>query len=141
MRISQRTGLATGLFGAVVTAALVAAPQANALVTDLSAGSGSTFYVGQAYTVTATVTVTSGLFQVSFSDNGTDIGKVNPSGTSATIQWTPTTTGSHVIKATQELISSKTVTVNVTTAPVTPGGTGSASGNPLSGLLSSLSAQ
>ncbi|WP_405134117.1 hypothetical protein [Nocardia sp. NBC_01388] len=140
MKISRRTGLGATLLGALATAALVAAPEASALVTDLSV-SGTTLYVGQAYTITASVTVTSALFQVDFTDNGTEIGKVYPSGSTATIQWTPSTTGSHEIKATQELISSKTTTVTVTNQPTTPAGTGSSGSNPLSGLLSSLSAK
>ncbi|WP_067704706.1 hypothetical protein [Nocardia jejuensis] len=140
MSISKRTGLGAGLLGALATAALVAAPQANALVTDIGVSS-DTVYVGQAYTITASVTATSGLFNVTFTDNGTEIGKAKPSGSTATIQWTPSSKGAHELKATQEIISSKTVTVTVTDKPTTPGTGSSSGGNPLAGLLSSLSAK
>ncbi|QLY31056.1 hypothetical protein [Nocardia huaxiensis] len=139
MSITRRAGFGTALLGALATAALVAAPQANALVTGITGPSG-TVYVGSTYTIVADVTITSFLFDVTFTDNGTEIGKVKPSGSTASISWTPTTAGSHDIKATQELISSKTVTVTVTEKPTNPGGgTGSSGSNPLAGLLSGSS--
>ncbi|MBL1073234.1 Ig-like domain repeat protein [Nocardia sp. 2] len=141
MSITKRAGFGTALLGAMATAALVAAPQANALVTGLTGPSG-TVYVGETYTLTADVTITSFLFDVTFSDNGTEIGKAKPSSSKATISWTPTTAGTHQIKAVQEIVSSKTITVTVTEKPTNPGGgTGSSGSNPLAGLLSSLSAK
>lgn len=141
MKIARRTGLGTALLGALATAALVAAPQANALVQGISV-SDSTLYVGTSYTITADVTATSFLFDVTFTDNGTEIGKARPSNGAVTISWTPSTTGAHELKAVQEIISSKTVTVTVTNKPTTPGGgTGSSGSNPLAGLLSTLSAK
>ncbi|MFB7720604.1 hypothetical protein ACFVUS_21460 [Nocardia sp. NPDC058058] len=141
MKTTRRAGFGVALLGALATTALVTAPQANALVNGISV-SDTTLYVGQTYTITADVTFTSMLFQVTFTDNGTEIGKANVSNSKATIQWTPSTTGSHELKATQEIISSKSTTVTVTTQPTTPGGgTGSSGSNPLAGLLSSLSAK
>ncbi|MGV9413394.1 Ig-like domain-containing protein [Nocardia sp. NPDC003693] len=141
MKTARRTGLGAGLLGALATAALVAAPQANALVQGISV-SDTTLYVGTAYTITADVTATSFLFPVTFSDNGTEIGKASVKDGMATISWTPSTAGTHELKAVQEIISSKTVSVTVTNKPTTPGGgTGSSGSNPLAGLLSSLSAK
>ncbi|GGN76797.1 Ig-like domain repeat protein [Nocardia rhizosphaerihabitans] len=131
---ARRAGFGLSAFTAVAAATVLVAPQASALVQGVTV-SGTTHYVGTAYTVTADVTETSFLFKVTFTDNGTKIGEpVSVSGGKATITWTPSTPGSHEIKAVQELISSKTVTVEVSAAPTTPpgGGTGSAD---LGGLL------
>ncbi|MFJ2834919.1 MULTISPECIES: Ig-like domain repeat protein [Nocardia] len=132
---ARRAGFGLTAFTAVAAAGVLVAPQASALVQGVTV-SGSTHYVGTAYTVTADVTATSFLFKVTFTDNGTQIGEpVSVSDGKATITWTPTTPGSHEIKAVQELISSKTVTVEVTTKPTTPGGgTGTGSAD-LGGLL------
>ncbi len=138
MIISQarRAGFGLTALGAVAAAVALTAPHASALVQDIAV-SGSTHYVDTAYTVTADVTATSFLFKVTFTDNGTQIGEpVSVADGKATITWTPKTTGSHEIKAVQELISSKTVTITVVPKPTnpTPGtSTGSAD---LSGLLS-----
>lgn len=132
---ARRAGFGLTAFTAIAAAAVLTAPQASALVQSIAV-SGDTHYVGTAYTVTADVTVTSFLFKVTFTDNGTQIGEPVPvSNGKATITWTPTTAGTHQIKAVQELISSKTVTVEVAEAPTTPPdgpGTGSAD---LGGLL------
>ncbi|MGW5452348.1 Ig-like domain-containing protein [Nocardia sp. NPDC003979] len=135
---------------AVAAGGILGAPRASALVQDIAV-TGSTHYVGTAYTLTADVTATSFLFRVTFSDNGVQIGEPVPvRNGKATITWTPTSAGRHTLEAVQETISSETITVDVlevpkptptptplpppTTAPPTPGGTGSA------GLLPSGSA-
>lgn len=139
MRNSSRAGLGATSFAAAAAVVLLAAPNANALVTDISV-SGSTYCTGQTYSVTVNVTATSGLFNVTLSDNNTEVGKAKPSNGSAVFQWTPTTTGSHTLEAVQELVSKKSTTVEV--SDCTPaGGTGSSSSNPLAGLLSTLSAK
>ncbi|WP_336080946.1 Ig-like domain-containing protein [Nocardia sp. SSK8] len=131
---ARRAGFGLTAFTAVAAAAVLTAPQASALVQSIAV-SGSTHYVGTAYTVTADVTATSFLFKVTFTDNGTQIGEpVSVSNGKATISWTPTTAGTHEIKAVQELISSKTVTVEVSEQPTTPGGGGTGSAD-LGGLL------
>ena len=74
---------------------------------------------------------------MTFTDNGTQIGEpVSVSDGKATITWTPKTTGAHEIKAVQELISSKTVTITVAPKPTPPGGGTSTGSADLSGLLS-----
>lgn len=127
---ARRAGFGLTAFTAVAAVSVLVAPQASALVQGITV-SGTTHYVGTAYTVTADVTETSFLFKVTFTDNDTQIGEpVAVKDGKATITWTPTTTGSHKIKAVQEIVSSKTVTVEVTTAPTTPGGgTGTGSAN------------
>ncbi|GAD86777.1 Ig-like domain-containing protein [Nocardia asteroides] len=131
---ARRAGFGLTALTAVAAAGVLVAPQASALVQSVTV-SGTTHYVGTPYTVTADVTATSFLFKVTFSDNGTQIGEpVSVSDGKATITWTPSTPGAHEIKAVQELISVKTVTVQVSEKPTTPtpGGTGSAD---LGGLL------
>ncbi|MFC4125942.1 hypothetical protein [Nocardia rhizosphaerae] len=131
---TRRAGAGLTAFGAIAAAAVLVAPQASALVQSVSV-SGTTHYVDTSYTVTADVTVTSFLFKVTFTDNGTPIGDpVSVSGGKATITWTPTTTGTHEIKAVQELVSSKTITVNVLPKPTNPGPGDSGSAG-LGGLL------
>ncbi|MEV0549471.1 hypothetical protein [Nocardia salmonicida] len=133
---ARRAGFGLTAFTAVAAAAVLAAPQASALVQGIAV-SGSTHYVDTAYTVTADVTSTSFLFKVTFTDNGTQIGEpVSVSDGKATITWTPKTTGAHEIKAVQELVSSKTVTITVAPKPTSPGGGTSTGSADLSGLLS-----
>ncbi|MFE1595581.1 hypothetical protein [Nocardia sp. NPDC058705] len=135
---TRRAGFGLTAFTAVAAAVVLAAPQASALVQGIAV-SGSTHYVDTAYTVTADVTATSFLFKVTFTDNGTKIGEpVSVTDGKATITWTPKTTGAHEIKAVQELISSKTVTITVVPKPTNPApgdGVGSGSAD-LGGLLS-----
>lgn len=132
---ARRAGFGLTAFTAIAAAAVLAAPQASALVQGITV-SGSTHYVGTPYTITADVTATSFLFSVTFTDNGTQIGEpVAVKNGKATITWTPTSAGTHKLKAVQEIISSKTITVEVAEKPTTPpggGGTGSAD---LGGLL------
>ncbi|MFJ9363479.1 hypothetical protein ACIRRA_03535 [Nocardia sp. NPDC101769] len=59
----------------------------------------------------------------------------------ATFSWTPTTTGSHTLETTQEVVSTETATVKVVDCTPSGGGSGSWASNPLTGLLGSLSAQ
>jgi len=143
MKKSQRAGVGTTALGALAAVAVLAAPNANALVTDISVA-GVTFCAGDTYTVTVDVTITSLLFPVTLSDNGTKIGEARPSTNSkAVFSWTPDTTGEHTLKAVQELISNKSVTVTVEdcTPPPTGGDSGSSTGSGgLGALLPSLSA-
>ncbi|WP_040797932.1 hypothetical protein [Nocardia higoensis] len=144
MKKSQRAGVGTTALGALAAVAVLAAPNANALVTDISV-SGEKFCVGDTYTVTVDVTITSLLFEVTLTDNGTKIGGARPSSNSkAVFSWTPEGTGSHTLEAVQELVSKKSVTVTVEdcTPPPTGGGdSGSSVGSGgLGALLPSLSA-
>ncbi|WP_067710545.1 Ig-like domain repeat protein [Nocardia yamanashiensis] len=136
----HRAGFGATAFGALAATAVLAAPSANALVTGISV-SGDKFCTGKTYTVTVDVTVTSFLFDVTLTDGSTEVGKAKPSNGKATFSWTPTTTGSHTLKAVQEVISSKTTTVSVVDCTPTGGGTGSFDGNPFASILSSLSAK
>ncbi|MEV0436189.1 Ig-like domain-containing protein [Nocardia sp. NPDC050413] len=132
---ARRTGFGLTAFTAIAAAAVLTAPQASALVQSIAV-SGTTHYVGTPYTVTADVTATSFLFKVTFTDNGTQIGEpVAVKDGKATITWTPSTPGAHEIKAVQELISSKTVTVQVSEKPTTPPDGGSTGSADLGGLL------
>lgn len=135
MQIHQARRAGFGLTaGAAIAAAMVlAAPQASALVQSLTIND-STHYVGTSYTLTADVTATSFLFPVTFSANGTKIGDAPVRNGKATISWTPTEAGTYQLKAVQELISSKTITVEVVEKPSTPPGGGSGSAD-LGGLL------
>ncbi|MGW3540074.1 hypothetical protein ACWDNI_05915 [Nocardia niigatensis] len=140
MKNSRRAGIGATAIGAAAAVAALTAPNASALVTGITV-SGSQVCVNQATTVTVDVTATSFLFDVSLSDNDTQVGNSKVSNSQATFSWTPTTTGSHTLKATQEVVSTKTTTVNVVDCtPAGGGGTGSSASNPLAGLLSSLSA-
>ncbi|MFC6011233.1 Ig-like domain-containing protein [Nocardia lasii] len=132
---ARRAGFGVSAFTAVAAAVVLAAPQASALVQGVTV-SGSAHTVGTSYTVTADVTSTSFLFKVTFTDNGTQIGDpVSVSNGKATITWTPTTAGSHEIKAVQEIVSSKTVTIQVAEKPTNPGGGASSGSADLGGLL------
>ncbi|HLS79483.1 MAG TPA: hypothetical protein VK083_22105 [Nocardia sp.] len=144
MKKSQRAGVGTTALGALAAVAVLAAPNANALVTDIEV-SGDRFCVGDTYTVTVDVTITSLLFEVTLTDNGTEIGQKRPgSNSKAVFSWTPATTGSHTLKAVQEIVSNKSVTVTVedcTPPPIGGGNSGSSVGTGgLGSLLGSLSA-
>lgn len=143
MKKSQRAGVGTTAFGALAAVAVLAAPNANALVTGISVA-GDRFCAGDTYTVTVDVTITSLLFEVTVTDNGTKIGQARPTTNSeAVFSWTPATTGEHTLEAVQELVSKKSVTVTVQdcTPPPTGGDSGSAVGSGgLGALLPSLSA-
>ncbi|MFE3257234.1 hypothetical protein ACFXPS_16160 [Nocardia sp. NPDC059091] len=140
MKNSRRAGIGATAFGAAAAVAALTAPDASALVTGITV-SGSQVCVNQATTVTVAVTATSFLFDVSLTDNDTQVGNSKVSNSQATFSWTPTTTGSHTLKATQEVVSTKTTTVNVVDCTPSGGGSGSSASNPLAGLLSSLSAK
>ncbi|MVU76843.1 hypothetical protein GPX89_06230 [Nocardia sp. ET3-3] len=145
MSNTRRAGIGATAIGAAAAVAMLTAPDANALVTDISVASSSQYCTNQPYTVTVNVTVTSFLFDVALSDNDSQVGSVKPQNGVATFNWTPTTTGTHTLKAVQEVISNKSTSVTVVDCSATGGGSGSAgsgssASNPLSGLLSSLSA-
>ncbi|MBF6253431.1 hypothetical protein [Nocardia farcinica] len=139
MKTSQRAGIGATTLGALVAVAVLAAPSANALVTGISVG-GEKFCVGDTYTVTFDTTVTSFLFDVTLTDNDTEVGKTKPVNGKATFAWTPATTGEHTLKAVQEVISSRSTQVTVVDCTPPPGGGTGSSGGGLGGLLPSLSA-
>ncbi|MEC3954203.1 hypothetical protein VMT65_14280 [Nocardia sp. CDC153] len=142
MNTTRRAGIGATAIGAAAAVALLTAPDASALVTGISVTNSDKYCANSTYTVAVNVTATSFLFDVSLSDNDTQIGSTKPSSGVATFSWTPTTTGSHTLKAVQEIISTKSTTVTVVDCTPTGGGggTGSSAANPLAGLLSSLSA-
>ncbi|GAB0107732.1 hypothetical protein JMUB6875_67300 [Nocardia sp. JMUB6875] len=142
MSNTRRAGIGATAIGAAAAVALLTAPSASALVTGISVTTADKYCANQTYTVAVNVTATSFLFEVTLSDNDTQVGSAKPSGGVASFSWTPTTTGSHTLKAVQEIISNKSTTVTVVDCTPIPGGggTGSSASNPLAGLLSSLSA-
>ncbi|PBC35508.1 hypothetical protein CJ179_46360 [Rhodococcus sp. ACS1] len=91
--------------GATATILVLAAPSASANVTSvnisqgLSLGGSTAFGTGCTYRVTANV---NGPGDVRFYDNGVFFaGPLTPTGGAATVQWTPTGTGKHIIQARQ----------------------------------------
>ncbi|MGW4356208.1 hypothetical protein ACWELJ_29390 [Nocardia sp. NPDC004582] len=142
MKNSRRAGIGATAIGAAAAVAALTAPNASALVNSITV-SDAKVCLNKATTVTVAVDPTSFLFDVSLSDNDTLLGNAKVANNQAVFSWTPTTVGSHTLKAIQQVISVKTITVDVvdcTPIPV-PGGTGSSASNPLAGLLSSLSAK
>ncbi|APA97645.1 hypothetical protein [Nocardia seriolae] len=133
---ARRAGLGVTTFGAVAGVIVLAAPQAGAWPSDLQVSGGSTHNVGCSYTLTATLDVDR-LLSVAFRDNGTELtgSPVSPGllNGKATINWTPSTAGSHTLTATQDLIS-KSITVQVD-----PASSFGSFGCGLNGLLPSLS--
>ncbi|MTE13864.1 hypothetical protein [Nocardia aurantiaca] len=132
----RRVGTGVTAFGAVAGIIILAAPQAGAWPSNLEVSGGSTHNVGCSYTLTATVEVDR-LTSVSFTDNGTELtgSPVSPSllSNKVTINWTPTTTGSHELTATQTFIP-KSITVQVS-----PQSSFGSVGCGLNGLFPSLS--
>ncbi|MEC3958755.1 hypothetical protein VMT65_37355 [Nocardia sp. CDC153] len=111
---ARRVGLGVTSFGALAGTLILAAPQAAAWPTDLTVSGGNSHNVGCSYTLTASLSVDV-LLPVSFYDNGTEITGSPVSHllkSSASLNWTPSTTGSHTLTATQDLIS-KSITVQV----------------------------
>ncbi|MFW0793395.1 hypothetical protein AAFP30_06245 [Gordonia sp. CPCC 205515] len=105
---------ATALFGAAAAVVVATAP-ANAVVSSITAqpGSGGNFGTTCTYDVNASA---SGNKLVNFTDNGVAIGGggVAPSGGIATVKWTPTTPGTHILKARQVgTLVTRTTTVQV----------------------------
>ncbi|MGW4124230.1 hypothetical protein [Nocardia sp. NPDC004711] len=145
----RRAGI--GVTGFAAMAAVIAgAPAASA---DLSSNSisvaGNSHYVSQPYTLTADASAVPGCWMVWFYDTdkaitppGQDSPGVLPKNGAATVQWTPTTTGTHHITAVAMLVSAQgpilgPLDIQVTTAPTT--GTGSADSIPvIGGILKSL---
>ncbi|MGW4353854.1 hypothetical protein ACWELJ_17395 [Nocardia sp. NPDC004582] len=136
----MRAGYGVGAFGAMAAVAVLAAPNANALINNVIVASPNPV-VGCSYLVTANTTIGGSLFTVHFSDNGVEFGQssVVLAANQATITWTPKTAGKHTITATQELVSSQSTDVTVSEQSIVSKllGTGSASCT----SQSSLSAQ
>lgn len=108
---------ATALFGAAAAAVVATAP-ANAAVSSITAvaGSGGNFGTTCTYDVNASA---GGNNLVLFTDNGVAIGGggVAPTGGIATVKWTPTTPGSHILRARQ----AGSLITRTTTVPVGQG--------------------
>ncbi|MFJ4650732.1 Ig-like domain-containing protein [Nocardia sp. NPDC088792] len=148
----RRAGIGITGFAAMATAAVIAAPGALADTTNNNLTvAGSNFYSNTAYTVTANISNITDAVNVWFYDNGNAIvpsGQnspgITPANGTATLNWTPTTDGTHQITATVAEPGNNVwlgpVTVSVTDAPVGGGGGNGALSNLLSTLLSSLSA-
>ncbi|WP_433667316.1 beta strand repeat-containing protein [Nocardia sp. CA-136227] len=119
------------------TQANVAAADSNSTVT-VNPVTGAT--VGTAITLTAKVNPANAGGTITFTDGGTVIGttaQVGADGT-ATITWTPTTAGSHIITADYSgngTVNASTTTATITVAPA--GGTGTGTGSSLPGSLGS----
>ncbi|MFF0636231.1 Ig-like domain-containing protein, partial [Nocardia sp. NPDC004151] len=127
-----------GVTGSNTTAQVnVAAADSNSTVT-VNPVTGAT--VGTAITLTAKVNPANAGGTITFTDGGAVIGtaaQVGADGT-ATITWTPTAAGSHIITADYSgngTVNASTTTVTITVAPT--GGTGTGTGSSLPGSLGS----
>ncbi|MBF6211365.1 hypothetical protein IU433_07405 [Nocardia puris] len=110
-------------FAAVAAVTVLAAPAAHAAVTSVSVDGGN-HRVGQTYTITAKVGGASGGLLVYFSVNGEFIGAPKvpwPPGT-ATIEWTPSQPGEHIITVEQ---GGSTKSIMVDVGKASSGGSGS----------------
>ena len=104
--IARRLGLGGAAVGAGLAVAVLTAPTASAGVTSINVAPGASFGstpygTGCSYTITATVNDNAA--PVYFYDNNLPIGTgpASVSGAAATVTWTPTTPGSHVLVAYQ----------------------------------------
>lgn len=103
----RRAGLGITGFAAIATAAVIAAPGALADMTNNNLTlAGSNFQTNNQYTLTANIANAQNAVNVWFYDNGTAIvaaGQnapgVTASNGTATMNWTPTTDGTHQITA------------------------------------------
>ncbi|MFI5780935.1 hypothetical protein [Nocardia sp. NPDC051570] len=92
----RRTGRTVTILAGLAAAAALCTTTASADVTGLSV-SDSNYAVGGNYTLTATCDQQQGT--VNFTDNGQSLGSAADSGGTATLQWSPQTTGSHALVA------------------------------------------
>ncbi|MFE2958617.1 hypothetical protein [Nocardia tengchongensis] len=148
----RRAGI--GITGfAMVAAMMIGAPSASA---DLSGNSvtvaSNSHYANQTYTITADVSSVASCWMVWFYDGNTAIippGENAPGvltkNNAASVQWTPTTTGTHTITAVAmannggQNVGLGPVNVQVTTAPAGGTDTGSADSIPvIGGILKTL---
>lgn len=125
----------------MATAAVIAAPGALADSTNNNLTvAGSNFYSNTAYTVTANVSTITDAVNVWFYDNGNAIvpsGQsspgVTPSNGTATVNWTPTSDGTHQITASISEPGNNVwlgpITVSVTDAPGNGGWNGNGNNN------------
>ncbi|MEV0462251.1 hypothetical protein AB0I30_03125 [Nocardia tengchongensis] len=135
-----------------MAAVIAGAPAASADVSNnYLTAAGTSHYTNQAYTLTADVHAVSMCLFVYFYDGttpitppGQDSPAVSPNNGAATLQWTPTTTGTHHISAIAMVINGQgpslgPLDIQVTTAPTPGTGTGSADSIPvIGGILKSL---
>ncbi|WP_067568687.1 hypothetical protein [Nocardia acidivorans] len=134
---ARRAGVGITGFAAVAAAAILAAPTACAAV-DTVTVEGSNFQVDSTYTLSATLSGASAGLLVYFSDNGEFIGSPKvpwPVG-HASISWTPSTKGQHIITVEQGGSTRSTV-VNVADKPIGSGSSSSGSGFGPAGPLGS----
>ncbi|BAW03828.1 hypothetical protein NS14008_33495 [Nocardia seriolae] len=124
-------------FAALAATAVIAAPDALAAVDTVSIDQKNVV-VDKAYTISATLSGASIGLLVYFSDNGNEIGPPripSPPG-HASISWRPSTTGRHIITASQGP-NSQSIVVDVADAPFGSGSTSSGSGFGSAGPLGS----
>ncbi|MBL1075723.1 hypothetical protein JK358_15110 [Nocardia sp. 2] len=123
----RAAGTATGL-AALAAVAVLAAPSALAKVDSISVD-GANHAVGKQYTITVKLSGAAAGLLVYFTDNGNFIGgpKVPWPPGSATISWTPSEKGQHVITAEQGGYTASTV-VQVGDEPIGSGSSSSGSG-------------
>ncbi|WP_433563478.1 Ig-like domain-containing protein [Nocardia sp. CA-151230] len=137
-RISaRRAGVGITGFAALAAAAVVAAPVSLAAVDTVSIDQTNPV-VDKAYTISATLSGASIGLLVYFSDNGNEIGppKIPSPPGHASISWRPTTSGQHVITASQGP-NSQSIVVQVADAPLGSGSSSTGSGFGPAGPLGS----
>ncbi|RMI29477.1 hypothetical protein [Nocardia stercoris] len=119
MGMSKKGGFGLTAFGAMAAVAVVAAPNANAVVqyvtvTNSTGTPPTAFMVGCTYKVTANVDASNLIAPVTFTDNGVKFNEINSTigAVSISVNWTPTTAGAHNIVASAWFSSAQqTVTV------------------------------
>ncbi|MTE16561.1 hypothetical protein [Nocardia aurantiaca] len=134
---ARRTGVGITGLAALGAAAVLAAPAALATVDSVSVSSND-LHVGKAYTVNASLSGAAAGLLVHFSDNGNEIGapKVPWPPGSASISWTPDTSGQHIITVEQGGYT-KSIVVQVADAPLGSGSSSTGSGFGPAGPLGS----
>ncbi|MGQ4596316.1 hypothetical protein [Nocardia sp. R6R-6] len=111
----SRAGIGITGIGALATALVLAAPNAGAAVTSVSAAQGMTFGVANygtncEYRVTAMMDSSQSSDPVMFTDSAAGTFSPNPAqvtGNQATTVWTPTANGQHTISATQGMTTTQ----------------------------------
>ncbi|WP_067700864.1 hypothetical protein [Nocardia jejuensis] len=134
---ARRAGAGLTGFAALATAAVLTASSASASIDSISVD-GSNHTVGTEYTVSVTVSGAPAGLLVYFSDNGNAIAgpKVPLPPGHASIAWTPSDKGQHVITASQGSYTASTI-VQVEDAPLGSGSSSSGSGFGPAGPLGS----
>lgn len=113
MRSFRSAGAGAGLSLVLAAGVWCAAPRAEAVVLNVEV-SAVRISVGQTYTVTATVAPSDNPLPVTFTDNGSEIAQVMATGPTVSIDWSPSTAGTHDLAASQPDAGARYVTVTVT---------------------------